>query len=141
MDGSIDLVVVSGCDLQSDFEIGGALRGEKTIMSDSGVFRLGHQEWQRATVLAAVTFLGEILEREPENARVAALREGLLDVLDPLRRIRRQQRELATTTKSHRRTGDRRGGVDRRQRDLRVPAELDRRSGTDRRSGRDRRKR
>ena len=112
-------------------------------MADSGIFRLGHQAWQRANVIAASSFLREVMAREPDNARVSALYEGLLDVLEPTRHVLRQQRELAQAAaveKQERRRTERRAGRDRRQTDLRVPAELDRRSGADRRAGRDRRK-
>ena len=113
-------------------------------MADTGIFRLGHQAWQRANVMAAASFLREILAREPDNVRVAALYEGLLEVVDPPRHVLRQQREMAKSTaipKQVRRNTDRRSVRNRRQTDLRVPAELDRRSGLDRRAGRDRRKR
>ena len=111
-------------------------------MADPGIFRLGHQAWQRANVIAAASFLRELLARDPDNARVKALYEGLLDVVEPTRRVQRQQRELAQATKlkQERRSSERRSGRDRRQTDLRVPAELDRRAGSDRRAGRDRRK-
>lgn len=113
-------------------------------MADPGIFLVGHKAWQRANVLAVAAYLREIMSREPDNVRVTALYEGLLEVLDPPRRVLRQQRELAKATaveKQERRAIERRTGQDRRQRDLRVPAELDRRSGLDRRAERDRRKR
>lgn len=112
-------------------------------MAGSGIFRLGHEAWQRANVMAAASFLQEILVREPDNARVSALSEGLLDVVDPRRRELRQQRELAKATaaaKQERRQAERRAARDRRQTDLRVPAEFDRRSGMDRRVAQNRRK-
>jgi hypothetical protein len=112
-------------------------------VADPGIFRIGHQAWQRANITAAAAFLREILTREPDNARVAALYEGLLDVVDPARRVLRQQRALASATavgKQIRRHTERRADRDRRQKDLRVPAELDRRSGSDRRTGGERRK-
>ena len=113
-------------------------------MSDSGIFRVPHQGWQRANVNAAAAFLRELMADDPGNPRLKALHEGLLEVLDPTRRTTRQQRELASVTAAaraaERRANERRAGRDRRQRDLQVPAILDRRSGTDRRTGRDRRK-
>jgi hypothetical protein len=113
-------------------------------VSESGIFRAQHQAWQRGNVSAAAAYLREVLDADPNNARVRALHEGLLDVLDPTRRVLRQQRELAKAEAAaralERRANERRTGVDRRQKDLRVPKEFDRRSGTDRRTGRDRRK-
>jgi hypothetical protein len=111
-------------------------------MGNTGVFRVAHQVWQRANVNAAAAYLREILAADPGNMRVRALHEGLLDVLEPTRRVARQQRELARTEipMSERRRTDRRTGVDRRQKDIQVPAVMDRRSGSERRTGRDRRK-
>lgn len=109
-------------------------------MSDPGIFRLGHQTWQRANVMAAAAFLREILALEPDNVRVTAVYEGLLDVIDPARRVLRLQRELANAVeKQERRNIERRAGSDRRQKDLRVPAEFDRRAAA-RRVASDRRK-
>ncbi|HEX6972942.1 MAG TPA: hypothetical protein VF147_00990 [Vicinamibacterales bacterium] len=90
--------------------------------------------WQRANVMAAAGYLREILAREPHNARVKALYDGLLEVIEPNRRVLRQQRELLAAK-------DRRAGRDRRQFGLGPPAGLERRSGHDRRGGKDRRRR
>jgi hypothetical protein len=112
-------------------------------VSDSGIFRTGHQVWQRANIMAAANYLRELLARNPDDQRVKSLYEGLLEVLDPSRRTVRQQRELAQGTtpakQERRRTSDRRAGSDRRQADLGAPAGQERRIGRDRRSGRDRR--
>jgi hypothetical protein len=113
-------------------------------VAESGIFRVAHGVWQRANVIAAAAYLREILAREPDNVRVKALYDGLLEVLDPTRRAVRLQRELASATtaaKRERRSRERRSGVDRRQRPLDGLGELERRSGADRRTGRDRRKR
>jgi hypothetical protein len=113
-------------------------------VSDSGIFRAQHEAWQRGNVQAAAAYLREALAADPANARVKALYEGLLDVLEPTRRVLRMQRELAraeaAARAAERRAGERRTGSDRRQRDIRVPKEFDRRSGVDRRTGKDRRK-
>jgi len=104
---------------------------------------MGHQVWQRANIMAAASYLREIMVREPENQRVRAVYEGLLEVMDPTRRVVRQQRELATATtaaKQERRRGDRRAQRDRRQVARAAPTGVERRAGTDRRTGRDRRK-
>jgi hypothetical protein len=112
-------------------------------VADTGIFRINQQAWQRANVMAAAAYFREVLGREPQNVRVKALYEGLLDVVEPTRRVVRQQRELATTSPAaqERRRTERRTGRERRQRDLSVPAALDRRSGAERRTGQDRRKR
>ena len=110
-------------------------------MADTGVFRTG--SWQRTNVNAAAAYLREILAREPGNLRVKALYDGLLDVLEPTRRVVRLQRELATATtaaKQERRRQERRSGDDRRQHELPGLGDLERRSGRDRRTGRDRRR-
>ena len=111
-------------------------------MSDSGIFRLPLNTWQRGNVAAAAAYLREVMTADPGNARAKALYEGLLDVLDPTRRATRQQRELSRPTGSdrvaERRSNDRRTGVERRQKDLRIPEILDRRKAE--RRGRDRRK-
>jgi hypothetical protein len=112
-------------------------------VADTGIFRLGHQVWQRANVMAAASYLREILTREPDNLRVRALHDGLLDVLDPTRRVLRQQRELARASsvgKQERRSGERRFGGDRRRSAMQVPAALERRAAVERRTVRDRRK-
>ena len=112
-------------------------------MSDAGIFRMAHGVWQRAAVNAAASYFREILAREPDNLRVKALYDGLLEVLDPTRRTVRMQRELASATtraKQERRARERRTGGDRRQRSIDGLGELERRSGADRRTGRDRRK-
>ena len=112
-------------------------------MSDSGVFRLPPSAWQRTNVAAAAAYLREVMTAEPGNMRVKVLYDGLLDVLDPNRRTTRLQRELSRPTGSERvaerRAKDRRTGVERRQKDLRIPEILDRRK-SERRRGHDRRK-
>ena len=111
-------------------------------MADTGIFKIGSQVWQRANITAAASYLREVLAREPENTRVRTLYEGLLDVMEPTRRVLRHQREMAIATAiaKERRAVERRAGVDRRQKHLDLPAELERRSKTNRRTGRDRRK-
>lgn len=112
-------------------------------MADTGVFRLSHQVWQRANIMAAAGYLREVMSREPDNARVKALYDGLLEVIEPTRRVLRQQRELATAAAAakERRQTERRAGRDRRQFGLGPPGAGERRSGHDRRTGGDRRRR
>jgi len=104
--------------------------------------------WQRANLQAAATYMRERINGGAGDARTRAVYEGLLDVLEPTRRLTRQQRELAVaaqaavTIDANR---DRRASSDRRGRDRRVvnfgpPGGIERRRGGDRRAGRDRRK-
>jgi len=108
-------------------------------VADNGIFRMSHQVWQRANVMAAAGYLREVMSREPDNARVKALYDGLLEVIEPTRRVLRQQRELAAA--KERRQAERRAGRDRRQFGLGPPGASERRSGHDRRTGGDRRHR
>ncbi len=103
------------------------------------------QAWQRANIVAAVNYLGEIIGRSPSDVRARAVYDGLLEVLDPARRAARAQREMADAARTaayagvERRRGERRKG-ERRQQNLGPPGGVERRSGRDRRSGVDRRK-
>jgi hypothetical protein len=114
-------------------------------VADTGIFKISHQVWQRANIAAATAYFREVLAREPDNARVKGLYEGLLDVVDPTRRVMRQQRALATATRlaqqERRRRAEHRRSGDRRQRADGAPGGLERRSGVDRRTAHDRRKR
>lgn len=102
------------------------------------------QPWQRVSILAAANYLREVNAAGAGDARTTALHQGLLEVLDPARRIGRLQREMALAAKTaaasqeRRRRVDRRGPADRRQAD-RGRAAGDRRAGGERRSGRNRR--
>jgi hypothetical protein len=112
-------------------------------VADTGVFRIGHQVWQRAAITAATTYLREVLARQPDDLRVKALYEGLLEVLEPNRRVLRLQRELSDAHGipiQERRRVERRTGVDRRRKVLELPEELERRGQSDRRRNPDRRK-
>jgi len=115
-------------------------------MADSGIFRTpALQGWQRANVVAAANCLREQIGKAPDDSKLRAAYEGLLDLLDPSRQLARRQRELAsaareaaTAVKAERRRLERRHLADRRRVDLGPPA-AERRAGIDRRSGRDRR--
>ena len=109
------------------------------------------QGWQRANVVTAANYLRDLLVRTPEDARLRAVHDGLVEALDPARRVVRLQREAAAVTVRvdkrtcrDRRGGDRRSGVERRVVNLGVPAGVERRFGErrngDRRSGVDRRR-
>jgi hypothetical protein len=81
-------------------------------LADTGIFKSSHQVWQRANIAAATAYFREVLEKDPDNARVKAIYEGLLDVVEPTRR----QRAVAAPPRHERRSGvDRRSGKDRRR--------------------------
>jgi hypothetical protein len=85
-------------------------------VADTGIFKSSHQVWQRANIAAATAYLREVLAKDPDNARVKAIYEGLLDVVEPTRRIERQQRASGAPDGLERRSGgDRRSGKDRRK--------------------------
>jgi hypothetical protein len=117
-------------------------------MAESGLFRApALQPWQRAHIVAAANCLREQIARTPEDGKLRAAYEGLLDLLDPSRMVARRQREMAsasreaaTALRAERRSRERRTGADRRRINLGAPGP-ERRSGIDRRSGRDRRSR
>ena len=117
-------------------------------MAESGVFRTpALQGWQRANVVAAANYLRDLLARTPDDPRLRATYEGLLDLLEPSRMLARRQREMAAAAKQaaavikveRRRSGDRRA-TDRRVAKAETPFTPERRSGQDRRSGKDRRR-
>lgn len=112
-------------------------------MSDSGIMR-PLTGWQRANVLAAAQYIRELLLKTPADAKGRAVYDGLLEVLEPARRVSRQQREMAESAKAaarirEQRSGRERRAADRRKVSLGPPASGERRRG-ERRSGRDRRK-
>jgi hypothetical protein len=105
------------------------------------------QPWQRANILAAANYLRELGAAPSGGRRPDVIHQGLLEVLDPARRVTRLQREMASAAKAaanmgqERRMRDRRQG-DRRKRNLgRAAGErrdrAERRSGTDRRDRRE----
>ena len=115
-------------------------------MAESGIFRTPPlQGWQRTNVIAAANCLREQIAATPDNPKLHAAYEGLLDLLDPSRMLARKQRELAgaarqaaATVKVERRRTERRT-ADRRTVNLGPPGP-ERRAGQDRRA-RDRRRR
>lgn len=116
-------------------------------MADTGMFRApALAPWQRNNIVAAANCIREHIARTPEDPKLRAAYEGLLDLLDPSRMVARRQRELATAAreaatavKAERRSRERRA-ADRRRINLGPPGP-ERRAGIDRRSGRDRRDR
>ncbi len=101
--------------------------------------------WQRANVLAAVQYLGDVVSRSPCDIKAQVAHQGLLEVLEPARRTVRQQRELSEAVRSavtvrEKRAGRERRAPDRRRVNLGAQASVERRK-TERRTGRDRRTR
>jgi hypothetical protein len=85
-----------------------------------------------------------VLLKTPTDLKGRAVYEGLLEVLEPTRRVARQQREMADAAKAaarirEQRSGRERRAAERRKVSLGAPAAGERRR-TERRSGRDRRK-
>lgn len=118
-------------------------------MAESGMFRTpALQGWQRANVVAAANYLRELLGQNPDDPRLRATYEGLLDLLDPSRLVTRRQREMAEAAKQAASVikSERRRGPDRRRDDRRRggsgvgPGGIERRAGGDRRSGKERRR-
>jgi hypothetical protein len=112
-------------------------------MSDSGVTR-PLTGWQRANVLAAAQYVRDLLLKTPADVKGRAVYEGLLEVLEPTRRVARQQREMADAAKAaarirEQRSGRERRAAERRKVNLGAPSAGERRR-SERRSGRDRRK-
>ncbi|HEY7447697.1 MAG TPA: hypothetical protein VH702_06085 [Vicinamibacterales bacterium] len=103
------------------------------------------QPWQRANILAAANYLRE-LGAVTSGGRPEVIHQGLLEVLDPARRVTRLQREMANAAKAAATMGqERRAGRDRRLGDRRKRnvgrAAGERRTGSERRAGADRRDR
>jgi hypothetical protein len=116
-------------------------------MAESGTFRTAAlQGWQRTNVVAAANLLREHLVKSPDDAKVRAAYEGLLDLLDPSRMLARRQREMAEAAKQaamaikHERRHEERRRGERRRVGLGARGS-ERRSGKERRSGADRRHR
>ena len=113
-------------------------------MADPGSYRTPPlQGWQRSNVVAAANCLREQLARAPQDPKLLAAYEGLLDLLDPSRMLARRQREMAeaarqaaTAIRNERRRTERRA-AERRKANLGPPGEERRR--TERRTGKDRR--
>lgn len=100
--------------------------------------------WQRANVLAAAQYLRDVASRLPQDVKVHAVYQGLLEVLEPARRVVRQQRELSEAARNsvslrEKRAGkERRIAGDRRRVNLGPPTDVERRKAS-RRTGSDRR--
>jgi hypothetical protein len=112
-------------------------------MADSGIMR-PLTGWQRANVLAAAQYVRELLLKTPGDLKGRAVYDGLLEVLEPTRRVVRQQREMAEAAKAaarirELRSGRERRAIERRKMNVGPPGGEERRR-RERRTGRDRRK-
>ena len=112
-------------------------------MGDSGIMR-PLTGWQRANVLAAAQYIRERILKTPDDTKARTVYDGLLEVLEPARRVARQQREIAAAAKAavairEQRAGRERRQADRRKANLGPPEGVERRRG-ERRSGRERRR-
>ena len=103
------------------------------------------QGWQRTNIIAAANCIREQIVKAPEDARLRAAYEGLLDLLDPARIMARKQREMAaaarqaaTAIRNERRSRDRR--LNDRRRAQAGPPPTGERRHQERRSGADRRR-
>ena len=98
--------------------------------------------WQRAHIVSAAEYVRDLARKIPGDERARAVYEGLLEVLEPSRRMARQYRERYPTTVAgsmwDQRSGRERRLADRRRTDAGPAAEADRRRAQ-RRSGLDRR--
>lgn len=85
--------------------------------------------WQRTHVLAAAEYVREILLRTPADTKARAVYDGLLDLLEPARRIARQGSDTSGEDGGFevRAEQDRRSGTDRRLVSLEPPAGVERR--------------
>jgi hypothetical protein len=117
-------------------------------MAESGFYRTpALQGWQRTNVVAAANCMREQIARTPDDQKLRAAYEGLLDLLDPSRLLARKQRQMAdaarqaaSAIRNERRTMERRVLSDRRRaRRGPPPPGVERRKG-ERRSGGDRRR-
>ena len=118
-------------------------------MAESGIYRTpALQGWQRSNVIAAANILREQIGRTPDDAKLRAAYEGLLDLLDPSRMLARKQRQMAdaarqaaSAVKNERRTTERRASADRRRVNVGPPPPGVERRKSERRTGADRRRR
>ena len=107
------------------------------------------QGWQRTNIQAAAAYLRERIATGNTDAKTRAIYEGLLEVLDPVRRTTRLQREAADSAKravtiqanrERRARMERRAPRDRRVMHIGPPGGVERRTGH-RRTGQERRNR
>jgi hypothetical protein len=104
-------------------------------------------DWQRSAIEAAAEYLRKLIENGATDGRAKSAYEGLLDVLDPVRRALRIQRAVSADAaiaimragRERRNAIDRRHPADRRLTNVGPISASERRTGSLRRSGQDRR--
>jgi hypothetical protein len=107
--------------------------------------------WQTSNIQAAAAFLRERIASGDNSPRTKVIYEGLLEVLNPTRRVTRVQQEMAASARGaaaaavkaerDRRNAERRRQADRRKVNLGSPSGKERRADVDRRAAPDRRHR
>lgn len=99
--------------------------------------------WQRAHIVSAAQYVRDLARKTPGDERARAVYDGLLEVLEPSRRMARQYRERYPAAVAgsmwDARSGRERRLADRRTSDAGPAGEVDRRRAQ-RRSGCDRRR-
>ena len=104
-------------------------------------------DWERAAIEAAADYLRDLIENGAADYWTKSVYEGLLDILDPVRRSLRIQQAVSVDAalailragRDRRNTINRRRPSDRRLADFGPMIAGERRTGSLRRSGQDRR--
>ena len=110
-------------------------------MADSGIYRVNPlQGWQRDAIAKAASVLRETFGNPPSDPKAKLAHDALLEVLDPVRRTARLQKELSEATRkatlvarAERRASRGRRAGDRRTTNLARPAGAAERRKDDRR--------
>ena len=110
-------------------------------MADSGIFRINPlQGWQREAILKAAQLMRDRFGNPPVDPQAKMAHDGLLEVLDPVRRTNRLQKELSEATRkvlterAERRARERRA-QERRRAQVGPPPGVPERRKAERRSG------
>lgn len=111
-------------------------------MADSGIFRINPLAgWQRDAILKASQLIRDRFGNPPVDPLARSAHDGLLEVLDPVRRTVRLQKEMseatrkaAITARAERRARERRAN-ERRKANLGPPAGVGERRRGERRAG------
>lgn len=117
-------------------------------MAEPGIFRINPlQGWQRDAILKAAQLLRDRFGNPPIDPLAKSAHDGLLEVLDPVRRTVRLQREMSEATrtggpitKAERRARERRA-TERRKASAGPPSGVGERRASERRAGERRRRR
>jgi hypothetical protein len=100
--------------------------------------------WQRAHIVSAAEYVRDVARENPRDGRARAVYDGLLEVLEPSRRMARQYHERYPPSAGAGSMWDQRSGRERRLTDRRGtdagPVLEEERRRAQRRSGADRRR-